>query len=66
MAFRYIKQNREALLVGGGAFAALYGGLLLWKDKVKGGRRGIAQDLPEEEDGDRKKVYLITGANSGR
>ena len=62
--FKFINRNREFLVVGGGAFATLYGGSILLNSYLT----NVQKFDPEGEDpeeANRQKVYLVTGANSG-
>ena len=62
--FKFINRNREFLVVGGGAFATFYGGSILLNSYLT----DVKKFNPEEEDqeeANRQKVYLVTGANSG-
>ncbi len=63
MALRFINRHKEGLLVCSGVLATLYGGMVLWKDNLKGGKLG--QLTENEAPKDRKRVYVVTGANSG-
>ena len=64
---KFMSMHKEGLLVGGGAFAVLYGGIVLWKDKLVGERYDVKKALAPEDpaEANRQKVYVITGANSG-
>ena len=53
------------MLVGGGVFAALYGGFVVWKDSIRGKKLEISQIDEDPEEAKRTKVFLVTGANSG-
>ena len=65
---RWVNKNKERLLTGVGVIATIYGGLVLWKDYLVGKRyRIITDSIPSEDlvEAKRKKVFLVTGANSG-
>ena len=59
----HINKHKEGYLVSIGLVGSVYGGLVIWKDY----RAGKKYDMPLDEDPKNaaKKVYLITGANSG-
>ena len=60
----YVYRNRAGLLTGLSVFAVGYGGVVLWKDNLIQGKRF---ELPEDpEESSRQKVFLVTGANSGK
>ena len=54
------------MLVGGGLFATLYAGGIVWKDYIRGQKLEIAHIDEDPEEAKRTKVYLVTGANSGK
>ena len=69
MPFARVYQNKERILTGVGIFATIYGGVILWKDYLIGKRyRIITDSIPSEDpvEAKRQKVFLITGANSGK
>ena len=65
MVLRWITRHREGMLVGGGVFAALYGGFVVWKDSIRGKKLELSQIEEDPEEAKRTKVFLVTGANSG-
>ena len=68
MPFARLYQNKERIFTGVGIFATIYGGVILWKDYLIGKRyRIITDSIPSEDlvEAKRKKVFLVTGANSG-
>ena len=69
MPFARVYQNKERIFTGVGIFATIYGGVILWKDYLIGKRYRINTDsIPSEDpvEAKRQKVFLITGANSGK
>ena len=69
MPFARLYQNKERIFTGVGIFATIYGGVILWKDYLIGKRyRIITDSIPSEDpvEAKRQKVFLITGANSGK
>ena len=65
MVLSYITRHRQGFLVGGGLFATLYGGFVLWKDSIRGKKSGLEQIQEDPQEAQRTKVFLVTGANSG-
>ena len=66
MVLRFLTRYREGMLVGGGLFATLYAGGIVWKDYIRGQKLEIAHIDEDPEEAKRTKVYLVTGANSGK
>eukprot|EP00090_Calanus_glacialis_P045351 TRINITY_DN8370_c0_g1_i1.p1 TRINITY_DN8370_c0_g1~~TRINITY_DN8370_c0_g1_i1.p1 ORF type:complete len:183 (-),score=67.67 TRINITY_DN8370_c0_g1_i1:666-1214(-) len=57
------RAKRLALL--GGAACTMFGGLVLWKEKIGGQKLDFVKTPKEIKDEIENKVFIVTGANSG-
>ena len=57
------RAKKIALL--GGVSCTIYGGLVLWKDKISGRTLETEKSTKEIQQNIENKVFIVTGANSG-
>ena len=60
-----IPSRARKLALAGGVVCSLIGGGVLWKENISGGKLEYKKSSKEIQENIEKKVFIVTGANSG-